>query len=280
MNTEQIKEEFDSGAFTSSKVSGGKGLPRNAFEDVKMYQDFLFNKERRLQSESRGLKESEDEFIDRVNILARNDAVSGYGLTNNWFTRKHFLGSPVFRALRDEDMPEGIKMILANLTGNNQIALKRNLAGYGTNAVDQRMGQFNAKFRTFSKNVEDVWSKTKTGQKMFRVPLFGWSKTDLPFQDNNMLKWFEGELDTYIDVKDGVISKDSLTDLQKELHGYIREYFKDFLRMSQDEGMLLGLQSYDSKANELVSLVKDMTCLLYTSPSPRDLSTSRMPSSA
>ena len=32
--------------------------------------------------------------------------------------------------------------------------------------------------------------------------------------------------------------------------------------------------------DELVSFLGDKTCLLYTSPSPRDLSTSRMPSSA
>ena len=31
---------------------------------------------------------------------------------------------------------------------------------------------------------------------------------------------------------------------------------------------------------EIVISIKDKSCLLYTSPSPRDLSTSRMPSSA
>ena len=35
----------------------------------------------------------------------------------------------------------------------------------------------------------------------------------------------------------------------------------------------------NTKADE-VKMLKDFTCLLYTSPSPRDLSTSRMPSSA
>ena len=36
-----------------------------------------------------------------------------------------------------------------------------------------------------------------------------------------------------------------------------------------------------STANEVISKIKEVeTCLLYTSPSPRDLSTSRMPSSA
>ena len=33
-------------------------------------------------------------------------------------------------------------------------------------------------------------------------------------------------------------------------------------------------------AKKLLKMVNDKTCLLYTSPSPRDLSTSRMPSSA
>ena len=32
--------------------------------------------------------------------------------------------------------------------------------------------------------------------------------------------------------------------------------------------------------DEVIEMVRDMPCLLYTSPSPRDLSTSRMPSSA
>eukprot|EP00831_Metopus_contortus_P019941 TRINITY_DN18709_c0_g1_i1.p1 TRINITY_DN18709_c0_g1~~TRINITY_DN18709_c0_g1_i1.p1 ORF type:complete len:113 (-),score=32.63 TRINITY_DN18709_c0_g1_i1:78-416(-) len=42
------------------------------------------------------------------------------------------------------------------------------------------------------------------------------------------------------------------------------------------------LNSYHFKNNEMIVLVKELceNCLLYTSPSPRDLSTSRMPSSA
>ena len=36
----------------------------------------------------------------------------------------------------------------------------------------------------------------------------------------------------------------------------------------------------DNKASEYANLAKGQGCLLYTSPSPRDLSTSRMPSSA
>ena len=43
-------------------------------------------------------------------------------------------------------------------------------------------------------------------------------------------------------------------------------------------GKPLGIQRYDSYKYPIFD--KLTTCLLYTSPSPRDLSTSRMPSSA
>ena len=39
-----------------------------------------------------------------------------------------------------------------------------------------------------------------------------------------------------------------------------------------------GLRNYGDEANQIGQ--EDTPCLLYTSPSPRDLSTSRMPSSA
>ena len=56
------------------------------------------------------------------------------------------------------------------------------------------------------------------------------------------------------------------------------------------DGYILHLKSFIPKeqCNQIVSSLKELekdkstpyTCLLYTSPSPRDLSTSRMPSSA
>ena len=39
-------------------------------------------------------------------------------------------------------------------------------------------------------------------------------------------------------------------------------------------------EELDEAANMLFEMIKSKNCLLYTSPSPRDLSTSRMPSSA
>ena len=54
----------------------------------------------------------------------------------------------------------------------------------------------------------------------------------------------------------------------------------DFVLVNSDLGDV-SLASYEGK-NKILSIVPslDTPCLLYTSPSPRDLSTSRMPSSA
>ena len=51
------------------------------------------------------------------------------------------------------------------------------------------------------------------------------------------------------------------------------------------QGNILNINTAKNEINKLISaanpkLVFSNTCLLYTSPSPRDLSTSRMPSSA
>ena len=70
---------------------------------------------------------------------------------------------------------------------------------------------------------------------------------------------------------------------------HLKKAFKEFDRLLQPI-----LDRYSKKFNFSISKVEaklercekamlkycDMTCLLYTSPSPRDLSTSRMPSSA
>ena len=45
-------------------------------------------------------------------------------------------------------------------------------------------------------------------------------------------------------------------------------------------GKNIGNSAHDEEVADLFCLMKQLTCLLYTSPSPRDLSTSRMPSSA
>ena len=44
--------------------------------------------------------------------------------------------------------------------------------------------------------------------------------------------------------------------------------------------LLENLQQIEKLKNKDIRILLDKICLLYTSPSPRDLSTSRMPSSA
>ena len=74
----------------------------------------------------------------------------------------------------------------------------------------------------------------------------------------------------------------NLTRTEKELknlvHSTVKEYQREFnLRINRIlfRKMKTKWASYSTKGNLTIN-----TCLLYTSPSPRDLSTSRMPSSA
>ena len=57
---------------------------------------------------------------------------------------------------------------------------------------------------------------------------------------------------------------------------YVWDYAGHFFHFSTDEFKKRFIDSVDE--DEII--YKDKNCLLYTSPSPRDLSTSRMPSSA
>ena len=59
----------------------------------------------------------------------------------------------------------------------------------------------------------------------------------------------------------------------------------DFAQSELGDIVYLEIDTLDSEINSndvfgTVEAVKTVSCLLYTSPSPRDLSTSRMPSSA
>ena len=70
-------------------------------------------------------------------------------------------------------------------------------------------------------------------------------------------------------------------DLWQHIHPSIKnEQFKVF----QTNGEIWGFANWAFMSNDVlkrfISTGKIYTCLLYTSPSPRDLSTSRMPSSA
>lgn len=273
INQERINKEFELEAYTSPETSGGSGLPSRAFENAEQYKNFLFNKAKVIaerepiedtltsygieldQKNITGKKAAQlyekkrIELEDEINAFAASDTAQGFGTKENAFTKYHMFGSPAFNVLRDPDMPEGIKRLIATMTGNNQIALKRNTAGFGTNGVDQQMGQFNAKFRAFSEDVEDLWVEATKGRKALRLKPINFSAEDAPFVKNDKLEWFANELDIYLEVRAG--ANIVLTETQQKLHRKIQGYFKDFLLMSQDEGMLLGKRNYEIEVGRL-----------------------------
>ena len=83
------------------------------------------------------------------------------------------------------------------------------------------------------------------------------------------------------DCATGVVFTRNPSDGSNEIYG-------EYLINAQGEDVVAGTRTpqyitkkgrRDAKVKEL-SMEESMPCLLYTSPSPRDLSTSRMPSSA
>jgi hypothetical protein len=273
VNQKRIDKEFELEAYTSPETSGGSGLPSRSFEDAVDYKNFLFNKAKviaerepieetlaayKSQLERNGtkgkqaeklIKQKRIELEDEVNAFALSDTAQGFGLKETAFTKYHLFGSPAFNVLRDSETPEGIKRLIASMTGNNQIALKRNTAGFGTNGLDQQMGQFNAKFRKFALDVEDLWVQSTKGRKAFRLKPINFSGEDALFVKNDKLEWFANELDIYLEVRAG--ANIVLTETQQKLHRKIKDYFKDFLLMAQDEGMLLGKRNYEIEINKL-----------------------------
>ena len=67
----------------------------------------------------------------------------------------------------------------------------------------------------------------------------------------------------------------SVLDRRQQLMGSATLFYEQPIEIVRGDGVLL----YDNKGNEYIDMYNNV-CLLYTSPSPRDLSTSRMPSSA
>ena len=60
-----------------------------------------------------------------------------------------------------------------------------------------------------------------------------------------------------------------------------RRYFRKFESILDHMGRVAGVMEAERQlSREEVKILTRYACLLYTSPSPRDLSTSRMPSSA
>ena len=78
--------------------------------------------------------------------------------------------------------------------------------------------------------------------------------------------------------------KGTQAELLSQTNSYLHLSTGELLRKEIEMNTTLGIQVKDiMNRGELVSdelVLKIVSCLLYTSPSPRDLTTSRMPSSA
>ena len=75
--------------------------------------------------------------------------------------------------------------------------------------------------------------------------------------------------------------KKSMLDGEKQYHiGLAPGDVADFVILPGDPGRVEFIAGHFDEAKEVAFNREYKTCLLYTSPSPRDLSTSRMPSSA
>ena len=76
-------------------------------------------------------------------------------------------------------------------------------------------------------------------------------------------------------IRGGTINKSIFDDIKVDYYG-AQTPLNQLCNINTNEASSIILSPYDaSVADEIVK-----SCLLYTSPSPRDLSTSRMPSSA
>ena len=76
-----------------------------------------------------------------------------------------------------------------------------------------------------------------------------------------------------------VLSKKEYVDLETKNHDYVYVIDDDNCRLIHD-GYVIGVVNMDNGSVIEMERSKYMPCLLYTSPSPRDRSVSRMPSSA
>lgn len=249
VNLDRARDDYHTLKFTFPEVEGSTALAKNAFPTFKHYTDFLVYKERRKRNESKRPGESDAAFEDRINTLAMSDGANGWSTKKTTFTDLSPFGSPVFNVLRlsDKDMPQGIKRMLALLTGNNQIALDRNTAGFGTNGVDQQKNRGTVMFRKTMENLQDIWVQDVKGKDgALRVRSIGFSTADWSLAKTSFKDWMEREVAVYLSGMPG-----KRTPTQKKIEGEIKGLLDDFLDMAQDDGMLLGIENYDVEINRL-----------------------------
>ena len=107
---------------------------------------------------------------------------------------------------------------------------------------------------------------SKLNKAQIKILLYGSGEESIKIKYKNR----EGAVRVYETKYEGIINN---------LRRRYRESTSDYIRGKIDEYMI-DRPCDTCGGSRLNAVARSVTCLLYTSPSPRDLSTSRMPSSA
>ena len=109
-------------------------------------------------------------------------------------------------------------------------------------------------------------------------------------KDSKHISWSVAK--SFLSAMIGIAVNDGLIDIKEPITSYLPEFngtgyegvrVKDILQMSSGVRFNEDYGDYNSDINRFgraISMGTSMNCLLYTSPSPRDATLSRMPSSA
>ena len=77
--------------------------------------------------------------------------------------------------------------------------------------------------------------------------------------------------------KNGSVDPENKFQMEWEIDSFSKKYLKEITNAAEDSDKIILATDPDREGE---AIAWHVNCLLYTSPSPRDLSTSRMPSSA
>ena len=143
-----------------------------------------------------------------------------------------------------------------------------------------------------------LWLKRLTGVSIVLILIFVGTYSEstdriiqrMNVEENNLLQLEGGEngiveldkvrLYTVVRLSDNELDVKLTNENGEEINGYEPNSFEKLNKKPNSDGDMVyfPVMIFEVSENSEYNLIND--CLLYTSPSPRDLSTSRMPSSA
>ena len=258
INLDSAKDDFETGKYTFPEVEGSTSLAPNDFRSFDDYRDFLAYKEHLKTTEPKKKKESAAVYEDRINSLSLGRLADGYSTKKTFFNAHYWFKSPAFRVLSNPKTPQAVKRIMSLMTGNNQVALDRNTAGFGVNAVDQQMVRGTVMFRQTLDKLQDLWVReTKARDEAIRSRALGFNAEEFLPNKKSFKEWFESEADNYLSDSPMLDTKG-----QQEFHSIVKGLLDDFLVMAQDDGLLLGITRYEVEIKRIRDEMEFKTTLL------------------